>query len=95
METGDRVLVVNADDLGLHEDINRGIETAHVDGIVTTWSLRSESSSTSKTTAGWEIEQLSYVNSALFPPIAAVRLLQRVLRATVACQQDPRRTAVL
>ena len=29
--------------------------------------------------AGWEIEQLSYINSALFPPIAAVRLLQRLL----------------
>ena len=39
METGDRVLIVNADDLGLHEDINRGIETAHVDGIVTSASL--------------------------------------------------------
>ena len=39
METGGRVLIVNADDLGLHEDINRGIETAHVDGIVTSASL--------------------------------------------------------
>ena len=38
-ETGDRVLIVNADDLGLHEDINRGIETAHVDGVVTSASL--------------------------------------------------------
>ncbi|MGE0160357.1 MAG: class I SAM-dependent methyltransferase [Gemmatimonadales bacterium] len=29
--------------------------------------------------AGWQIEQLSYVNAALFPPVAAVRLLQRLL----------------
>lgn len=35
----DRILLVNADDLGLHEDINRGIETAHMDGIVTSASL--------------------------------------------------------
>ena len=39
MGTGDRVLIVNADDLGLHEDINSGIEEAHVDGIVTSASL--------------------------------------------------------
>lgn len=30
----DRPLVVNADDLGLHPDINRGIERAHTEGIV-------------------------------------------------------------
>jgi predicted glycoside hydrolase/deacetylase ChbG (UPF0249 family) len=30
----DRPLVVNADDLGLHADINRGIERAHTDGVV-------------------------------------------------------------
>jgi hypothetical protein len=29
--------------------------------------------------AGWRVEQLSYVNAALFPPVAAVRLLQRLL----------------
>jgi SAM-dependent methyltransferase len=29
--------------------------------------------------AGWTIEQLSYVNSALFPGVAAARLLQRLL----------------
>jgi SAM-dependent methyltransferase len=29
--------------------------------------------------AGWRIEQLSYVNAALFPPVAAVRLLQRLV----------------
>jgi SAM-dependent methyltransferase len=28
---------------------------------------------------GWRIEQLSYVNSALFPGVAAVRLLQRLV----------------
>lgn len=34
-----RRLVVNADDLGLHEDINRGIRKAHQEGIVTSASL--------------------------------------------------------
>jgi predicted glycoside hydrolase/deacetylase ChbG (UPF0249 family) len=34
-----RLLIVNADDLGLHEDINRGIFQAHVDGIVTSTSI--------------------------------------------------------
>lgn len=36
---GTRQLIVNADDLGLHPDINRGIETAHREGIVTSTSL--------------------------------------------------------
>jgi len=34
-----RPLVVNADDLGLHVDLNRGIEEAHVRGIVTSASI--------------------------------------------------------
>ncbi len=34
-----RSLVVNADDLGLHEDIDRGIESAHREGVVTSTSL--------------------------------------------------------
>jgi predicted glycoside hydrolase/deacetylase ChbG (UPF0249 family) len=34
-----RKLVVNADDLGLHVDIDRGIERAHREGIVTSASL--------------------------------------------------------
>ncbi len=34
-----RLLVVNADDLGLHEDINRGIHLAHTEGIVTSASV--------------------------------------------------------
>jgi chitin disaccharide deacetylase len=34
-----RFVIVNADDLGLHEDINRGIELAHTDGIVTSASI--------------------------------------------------------
>lgn len=34
-----RSLVINADDLGLHEDINRGIYTAHTQGIVTSTSV--------------------------------------------------------
>jgi len=34
-----RLLIVNADDLGLHEDINRGIYLAHTQGIVTSASL--------------------------------------------------------
>lgn len=36
---GCRQLIVNADDLGLHEDINRGIQKAHQEGIVTSASL--------------------------------------------------------
>lgn len=32
-------LIVNADDFGLHEAVNRGIHKAHVDGIVTSASL--------------------------------------------------------
>lgn len=36
---GRRLVVVNADDLGLHEDINRGIREAHQKGIVTSASL--------------------------------------------------------
>lgn len=35
----ERLLVVNADDLGLHPDINRGIERAHTEGIVKSASL--------------------------------------------------------
>ena len=35
----DRILIVNADDLGLHTDINRGIEKAHREGIVTSASF--------------------------------------------------------
>ena len=31
------------------------------------------------TRAGWSIEQLTYVNAGLLPPIAAVRLLQRLV----------------
>jgi predicted glycoside hydrolase/deacetylase ChbG (UPF0249 family) len=34
-----RTLVVNADDLGLHADIDRGIEAAHREGIVTSASI--------------------------------------------------------
>jgi len=34
-----RLLIVNADDLGLHEDINRGIYLAHTEGIVTSASV--------------------------------------------------------
>jgi predicted glycoside hydrolase/deacetylase ChbG (UPF0249 family) len=34
-----RKLIVNADDLGLHPDIDRGIEAAHRDGIVTSASI--------------------------------------------------------
>jgi predicted glycoside hydrolase/deacetylase ChbG (UPF0249 family) len=34
-----RILVVNADDLGLHPDIDRGIEEAHREGIVTSASI--------------------------------------------------------
>ena len=34
-----RLLIVNADDLGLHEDIDRGIETAHREGVVTSASI--------------------------------------------------------
>jgi len=34
-----RLLIVNADDLGLHEDINRGIHIGHSEGIVTSTSL--------------------------------------------------------
>ncbi len=34
-----RLLIVNADDLGLHEDIDRGIETAHCEGVVTSASI--------------------------------------------------------
>ena len=37
--SSERLLVVNADDLGLHLDINRGIEMAHGDGIVRSASL--------------------------------------------------------
>lgn len=34
-----RTLIVNADDLGLHPDIDRGIEEAHRDGMVTSASI--------------------------------------------------------
>jgi predicted glycoside hydrolase/deacetylase ChbG (UPF0249 family) len=34
-----RLVIVNADDLGLHEDINRGIELAHTRGVVTSSSV--------------------------------------------------------
>jgi len=37
--TSARLVIVNADDLGLHEDINRGIHLAHTDGIVTSASV--------------------------------------------------------
>ena len=37
--SSERLLVVNADDLGLHLDINRGIERAHGEGIVRSASL--------------------------------------------------------
>lgn len=37
--TVSRLVVVNADDLGLSEGINRGILAAHVDGVVTSASL--------------------------------------------------------
>ena len=37
--SADRILIVNADDLGLHTDINRGIEKAHREGIVTSASF--------------------------------------------------------
>ena len=40
-----RKLVVNADDLGLHPDIDRGIERAHREGIVTSASLSAVGSS--------------------------------------------------
>lgn len=36
---GRRTLVVNADDLGLHPDIDRGIEAAHREGLVTSASI--------------------------------------------------------
>lgn len=34
-----RVLIINADDLGLHPDIDRGIEEAHQEGVVTSASI--------------------------------------------------------
>jgi predicted glycoside hydrolase/deacetylase ChbG (UPF0249 family) len=34
-----RTLIVNADDLGLHPDIDRGIEAAHREGVVTSASI--------------------------------------------------------
>jgi len=37
--SSERLLLVNADDLGLHLDINRGIERAHREGIVRSASL--------------------------------------------------------
>lgn len=37
--SSERLLLVNADDLGLHLDINRGIERAHGEGIVRSASL--------------------------------------------------------
>lgn len=40
-----RVLIVNADDLGLHPDIDRGIEAAHREGIVTSASIAAVGSS--------------------------------------------------
>ncbi|MGE0160356.1 MAG: carbohydrate deacetylase [Gemmatimonadales bacterium] len=39
MRVACRKLIVNADDLGLHVDIDRGIERAHREGIVTSASL--------------------------------------------------------
>lgn len=36
---GDRCLIVSADDLGLHEDMNIGIQLAHAQGIVTSASV--------------------------------------------------------
>ncbi len=38
-DLGEKILVVNADDLGLSEGVDRGIERAHRDGIVTSASL--------------------------------------------------------
>ena len=43
--TPGRTLIVNADDLGLHPDIDRGIEAAHRDGIVTSASISAVGSS--------------------------------------------------
>jgi predicted glycoside hydrolase/deacetylase ChbG (UPF0249 family) len=40
-----RKLIVNADDLGLHPDIDRGIEAAHREGIVTSASIAAVGSS--------------------------------------------------
>ncbi|MSR20776.1 MAG: ChbG/HpnK family deacetylase [Gemmatimonadetes bacterium] len=40
-----RTLIVNADDLGLHPDIDRGIEAAHREGIVTSASISAVGSS--------------------------------------------------
>ena len=37
--TLDRLVIVNADDFGLHEDIDRGIQEAHLNGIVTSASI--------------------------------------------------------
>jgi predicted glycoside hydrolase/deacetylase ChbG (UPF0249 family) len=37
--SGDRFLVVNADDLGLSDAVNAGIRAAHTDGVVTSASL--------------------------------------------------------
>ena len=39
MTEPDRVVVVNADDLGLHEDVNRGVIDAHQRGFVTSASI--------------------------------------------------------
>ena len=38
--------------------------------------------------AGWRIDQLSYVNAALFPPVALVRLVQRFIPETEAGRQS-------
>lgn len=38
-DTNTRSLIVNADDLGLHLDIDRGIEKAHLEGVVTSTSI--------------------------------------------------------
>lgn len=43
--SGRRILVVNADDLGLHPDIDRGIEEAHRNGLVTSASVSAVGSS--------------------------------------------------
>src|SRR5262249_23262204 len=35
----DRLIIINADDLGLHEAVNEGIIRAHQDGVVTSASI--------------------------------------------------------
>lgn len=53
--------------------------SAHDDAVHHQRRYRRRELATRVRETGWHIEQLSYVNAALFPPIAAVRLLQRLL----------------